>query len=88
MAFCNILVLGQLTWLTSSREEGAPWPNKNTEGKKKTAADDGVASSSKNIVTGPFHLSSRVGVSNGKPPNPIPQPSFLLLTSIYPISNL
>lgn len=36
--------------------------------KKKTAADDGVPSSSKNPVTGPFHLSSRVGVSSGNPP--------------------
>ena len=43
--------------------------NKKTEEKKKTAADDGVASSSKN-TTSPFHLSSRVGVSNGNPPTP------------------
>ena len=44
-----------------------PLNKKTEEKKKKTAADDGVASSSKN-TTSPFHLSSRVGVSNGNPP--------------------
>lgn len=48
--------------------------NKEREGtrKKRTAADDGVASSRKN-TTGPFHLSSGVGVRSGNPPRfPLP----------------
>lgn len=62
--------------------------NKETEGvrKKRTAADDGVASSRKN-TTGPFHLSSGVGVRSGNPP-PAPTPALSLRTSICPISNL
>lgn len=40
--------------------------NKKTE-EKKVTADYGATSSSKNTITGPFHLSSRVGVSNGNP---------------------
>lgn len=57
--------------------------NKEREGaeKKKTAADDGVASSRKN-TTGPFHLSSRVGVRGGNPP-PSPSGSHSLTANQY-----
>lgn len=46
---------------------------------KNPAADDGVASSSTDSTTGPFHLSSGMRVSNGNPPL---LPVFALL-SIY-----
>lgn len=59
--------------------------NKETEGvrKKRTAADDGVASSRKN-TTGPFHLSSGVGVRSGNPPPRLPLP----LSHCEPVSAL
>lgn len=60
--------------------------NKEREGtrKKRTAADDGVASSRKN-TTGPFHLSSGVGVRSG---NPLPPRFPLPLSHCEPVSAL
>lgn len=63
--------------------------NKETEGvrKKRTAADDGVASSRKN-TTGPFHLSSGVGVRSGNNPPPHPPRLPLPLSHCEPVSAL
>lgn len=55
----------------------------NKRKEKKTAMDDGAASSSKN-TTGPFHLSSQEGVSGTKAPPPPPLPLPLPFASCLP----
>lgn len=55
-------------------QHDAPQQRERGSEEKRTAADDCAASSRKN-TTGPFHLSSRVGVRSGNPAASPPAPT-------------